>query len=144
MARSRRSGSASVVKASDQGLCRISPGVVPPIRALPSSCVEVSRRSTEALGSRLAVVKAMTPELRKLVLTSLLSVALGAASTFVFVWRDMAVVRAELAHIREDVSLIQTFVSNDDPRAWMAAKARIKLHRERDEDKTAQAAEQTK
>lgn len=71
----------------------------------------------------------MSPEIRKLLAASLLSAVAGALGTFAFVWRDVAVIHAELAHIREDVQLIQTFVSSDDPKAWMAAKARIKADR---------------
>lgn len=74
----------------------------------------------------------MTPELRKLLAASVLSALAGALSTFAFVWRDMAVVRAELGHIREDVQLLQAFVAEDDKRAWMAAKAKIRQHHDED------------
>lgn len=76
----------------------------------------------------------MSAELKRLLAASLLSALAGALTTFALVWRDMAVVKAELAHIREDVSLIQTFVAEDNKAAWMAAKARIREDRTKGHD----------
>ena len=64
---------------------------------------------------------------------ALISALLGVCGTFLFVWRDMAVIKSEMVHIRQDVALIQTFIANDDPKAFIAAKAGIHAELKKDE-----------
>lgn len=64
-------------------------------------------------------------DLKKQALATLLGLAVGVASTFVFVWRDMAVLKAEMAHVRTDVALTVLFIASKDPQEWMAAKAKL-------------------
>lgn len=65
-------------------------------------------------------------DLKKQAAIALISALTGVVGTFVFVWRDMAVLKAEMAHLRDDVRLIQTFIATDDPQRWMAARAKLK------------------
>jgi hypothetical protein len=68
----------------------------------------------------------MNPELKKQIITALLGIAFGVLGTYALVWRDVAVIKAEMSHIKQDVNIIQLFISNDDPRAYIAAKNAIK------------------
>lgn len=65
-------------------------------------------------------------DLKKQALATLLGLAVGIASTFVFVWRDMAVLKAEMTYVRADLALVSEFIASDDPQRWLAAKAKLR------------------
>jgi hypothetical protein len=71
-------------------------------------------------------------DIKKHLIPAIVGAGLGILTTYALVWRDTAVIKAELIHIREDISLIQQFVSDDDPRSFMAAKNKIRKEREAD------------
>jgi len=68
----------------------------------------------------------MPTDLRKQIITVLVGIAAGVLSTWALVWRDVAVIKAEIQHIQTDVSTIQRFIVNDDPKAFLAAKEQIR------------------
>lgn len=68
----------------------------------------------------------MNPDLKKQMIAAAIGLATGIIGTYAMVWRDVAVIKAEIAHIQNDVSLIQKFISDDDPKAFIAAKDAIR------------------
>jgi hypothetical protein len=76
----------------------------------------------------------ISPEIRKQILSAVLGLAVGILGTYAMVWRDVAVIKSEMSHIQQDISVIQMFISNDDPRAYIAAKNAIKEDHEKDKE----------
>lgn len=79
----------------------------------------------------------MNPDTRKQLVAAALGLATGVLGTYAMVWRDVAVIRAELYHIKQDISVIQLFIANDDPRAFQAAKSVIREDHAEDRKKDA-------
>jgi hypothetical protein len=74
----------------------------------------------------------MDPALRKQLVAAAIGLATGILTTYAMVWRDVGVIKVELAHIKSDISVIQMFISNDDPRAFAAAKSIIREEHKKD------------
>jgi hypothetical protein len=70
----------------------------------------------------------MDPALKKQIIAAAIGLVTGVLGTYAMVWRDVAVIKSEISHIQADVSVIQTFIANDDPKAFIAAKNAIKDH----------------
>jgi hypothetical protein len=75
----------------------------------------------------------MSPDTKKQVVAAAIGLATGILGTYAMVWRDVAVIRSEMQHIQGDISVIQMFISNDDPRAYIAAKNAIREEHVKDE-----------
>jgi hypothetical protein len=74
----------------------------------------------------------MSKEIRNQLVAAALGLGVGVLGTYAMVWRDVAVIKAELSHIKEDVNTIQKFIADDDPRAWLAAKDAIRAEHAKD------------
>ena len=74
----------------------------------------------------------MDPELKKRIISVSIGLIVGIVGTYTMVWRDVSVIKSEIVHIQSDISVIQMFISNDDPRAFIAAKNRIRQDHEED------------
>lgn len=68
----------------------------------------------------------MNADLRKQLIAAAIGLATGVFSTYALVWRDVAVIMARLSHIEADVAVIQRFIADDDPKAFIAAKEAIR------------------
>lgn len=74
----------------------------------------------------------MDPALKKQIIAVAVGLATGVLGTYALVWRDVSVIRSELTHIKDDVSVIQKFISDDDPKAFIEAKNRIREEHAKD------------
>lgn len=68
----------------------------------------------------------MNADLKKQVITAVIGLTVGILSTYTLVWRDVAVIMARLGHIEGDVSVIQKFIADDDPKGFIKAKDTIR------------------
>ena len=68
----------------------------------------------------------MSPETKKQLVSAAIGLVVGMGSTYAMVWRDVAVIKVRLDSMAGDIRVIQMFISNDDPRAFIAAKNQIK------------------
>jgi hypothetical protein len=75
----------------------------------------------------------MNADLKKQLITALIGLAVGVGSTYTLVWRDVAVIMARLGHIEGDVAVIQKFIADDDPKAYIAAKDHIRTDHHNDQ-----------
>ena len=69
---------------------------------------------------------------KRQIISAAVGMGVGILGTYALVWRDVAVIKAEISHIQADVAIIQRFISDDDPKSFIAAKEQIRSEHDRD------------
>ena len=73
-----------------------------------------------------------TTDWKRHIISAAVGMGVGILGTYALVWRDVAVIKAEISHIQADVAIIQRFISDDDPKSFIAAKEQIRSEHDRD------------
>jgi hypothetical protein len=67
----------------------------------------------------------VSKELREKLIYAVAGLALGLVTSYAAVWRDVAVIRVELAHQGKDLDLVRRFIVSPEPKDFKAAKAEL-------------------